>query len=54
MRALVAEFVSGEDKIFRPDNETFVPSGSSIRVQPFTGLFLARFRKNPAVAAAGS
>src|SRR2546430_4225280 len=33
------------DKILQRDDETFAPSGSSIRVQPASRLFLARIRK---------
>jgi len=35
------------DKILQRDDETFAPSGSSIRVQPASRLFLARIRKTP-------
>src|SRR5882757_7277758 len=46
------EKASGSDcrvkkRNFRPASETFVRGDSSIRVQPITGLFLARFRKTP-------
>src|SRR2546421_900225 len=49
----VTECADGR-KILRPDDETFAPSDSSIRMQLVTRLFLTRSRKNPAVAAAGS
>src|SRR5437016_13246564 len=35
------------DKILQRDDGTFAPSGSSIRVQPASRLFLARIRKTP-------
>jgi|SRR5215472_6870248 len=38
--------------LWRP-GETFLSAFSSIQAQLFTGLLKARFRKNPAVAAAG-
>jgi len=41
-------------KILSQHRETFLFVISSIQAQLFTGLLKARFRKNPAVAAAGS
>jgi|SRR5215467_240859 len=41
-------------KIFLKPGETLPAEISSIQAQLFTGLLKARFRKNPAVAAAGS
>jgi hypothetical protein len=50
----MATVVSMRKKHFWQDDETFVAGDSSIPVQLVTGRFLARFEKNPAVAAAGS